>query len=117
MIGAYGLFDCIFSGLFSVDTSSADTVATALHNGGSAVGYTGFLLLSGVLTIIYSKDGSQKIKTFGFLFILCILATGLYGLARIPQLQQVKPFNYLGLWQRVSSFCNYLPIFGTVFTN
>ena len=23
MIGAYGLFDCIFSGLFSVDTSTA----------------------------------------------------------------------------------------------
>ena len=39
-----------------------------------------------------------------------MLATGLYGLARIPQLQQVKPFNYLGLWQRVSSFCNYLPM-------
>ena len=73
MIGAYGLFDCIFSGLFSVDTSTAGTVATALHNGGSAVGYTGFLLLSGVLTIIYSKDGSQKIKTFGFcLFYVCL---------------------------------------------
>ena len=52
--------DCIFSGLFSVDTSTAGTVAAALHNGGSAVGYTGFLLLSGVLTIIYSKYGSQK---------------------------------------------------------
>ena len=110
MIGAYGLFDCIFSGLFSVDTSSAGTVAAALHNGGSAVGYTGFLLLSGVLTIIYSKYGSQKIKPFWLLFILCMLAAGLYGLARIPQLQQVKPFNYLGLWQRVSSFCNYLPM-------
>ena len=34
--------DCIFSGLFSVDTSTAGTVAAALHNGGSAVGYTGF---------------------------------------------------------------------------
>lgn len=111
MIGAYGLFDCIFSGLFSVDTSTAGTVAAVLHNGGSAVGYTGFLLLSGVLTIIYSKYGSQKNKNlFGFLFILCMLAAGLYGLARIPQLQQVKPFNYLGLWQRVSSFCNYLPM-------
>ena len=42
MIGAYGLFDCIFSGLFSVDTSTVGTVAAALHNGGSAVGYTGF---------------------------------------------------------------------------
>lgn len=73
MIGAYGLFDCIFSGLFSVDTSSAGTVAAALHNGGSAVGYTGFLLLSGVLTIIYSKYGSQKIKPFGFcLFYVCL---------------------------------------------
>ena len=116
MIGAYGLFDCIFSGLFSVDTSSAGTVAAALHNGGSAVGYTGFLLLSGVLTIIYSKYGSQKIKTFWLLFILCMLAAGLYGLARIPQLQQVKPFNYLGLWQRVSSFCNYLPMLALCLT-
>ncbi len=35
MIGAYGLFDCIFSGLFSVDTSTAGTVAAALHNGRS----------------------------------------------------------------------------------
>ncbi len=26
MIGAYGLFDCIFSGLFSVDTSTSGTV-------------------------------------------------------------------------------------------
>ena len=74
MIGAYGLFDCIFSGLFSVDTSTAGTVAAALHNGGSAVGYTGFLLLSGVLTIIYSKYGSQKNKTFlAFcLFYVCL---------------------------------------------
>ena len=114
MIGAYGLFDCIFSGLFSVDTSTAGTVAAALHNGGSAVGYTGFLLLSGVLTIIYSKYGSKN-KTF-FLFILCTFAAGLYGLARIPQLQQVKPFNYLGLWQRVSSFCNYLPMLALCLT-
>ena len=73
MIGAYGLFDCIFSGLFSVDTSTAGTVAAALHNGGSAVGYTGFLLLSGVLTIIYSKYGSQKIKTF-WLFVYFMYA-------------------------------------------
>ena len=73
MIGAYGLFDCIFSGLFSVDTSTAGTVAAALHNGGSAVGYTGFLLLSGVLTIIYSKYGSQKIKPF-WLFVYFMYA-------------------------------------------
>ena len=94
------------TGLFSVDTSSAGTVAAALHNGGSAVGYTGFLLLSGVLTIIYSKYGSQKNKKlFGFLFILCMLAAGLYGLARIPQLQQVKPFNYLCRRRDCFDFC------------
>ncbi len=110
MIGAYGLFDCIFSGLFSVDTSTAGTVAAALHNGGSAVGYTGFLLLSGVLTIIYSKYGSQKIKTFLAFCLFYVCCSRLIWLRRIPQLQQVKPFNYLRLMAKVSSFCNYLPM-------
>lgn len=57
MIGVYGLFDCIFSGFFSVDILSVGIVVVVFYNGGLVVGYIGFLLLLGVLIIIYSKDG------------------------------------------------------------
>lgn len=111
-IGLYGLGDCIFTGLFSVDSVEAQwNFSTWVHNIGSGIGYTGFLLFPLILYLIYKKqNNSYESQRYLKLFILSGTIAAMYGLARIPQLNQFTIFQQLGFWQRLSFVFNYLPI-------
>ncbi|ALS36964.1 hypothetical protein ABID30_001835 [Enterococcus rotai] len=111
-IGLYGVGDCIFTGLFSIDTEQANwNVSTWIHNIGSGLGYAGFLLFPLFLYLIYEK---QKEETYSRLYLILLfisfIIAGVYGLARIPGINQLPILNQIGLCQRVSFVFNYLPI-------
>ncbi|MBC2147475.1 DUF998 domain-containing protein [Listeria booriae] len=111
-IGLYGIGDCIFTGLFSIDTEQSTwTLSTWVHNIGSGLGYAGFLLFPLFLILLYRKQGkARQSNIYLVLFIISLLSAGVYGLARIPALNQVPILDQIGFCQRVSFFLNYLPI-------
>ncbi len=111
-IGFYGIGDCIFTGLFSINTNESSwNVSTWVHNIGSGIGYAGFLLFPLIVFLLYRMMGnSQSSRLFLGLTIISFLVAGMYGLARIPGLNQWPILNQLGFCQRLSFFFNYLPI-------
>lgn len=111
-IGTYGIGDCIFTGLFSVDTANSQwNFSTWVHNIGSGIGYAGFLLFPLFLYLIYRKQNNlQASRRYFVLLILSLAVAAIYGLARIPLLNQFTIFQQLGFWQRGSFIFNYLPI-------
>ena len=111
-IALYGICDCMFTGLFSIDQEAASwTFSTWVHNIGSGVGYAGFLLFPAVVALVYQLAGKTREGRVYWLFLAASVLTAiLYGLARIPALAHTTVFSQLGLWQRVSFFFNYLPI-------
>ena len=111
-IGTYGIGDCIFTGLFSVDTADAQwNFLTWVHNIGSGIGYVGFLLFPLFLYLIYKKQNKRELsRRYFVLLFLSLTVAAIYGLARIPQLNQLVIFKQLGFWQRLSFVFNYLPI-------
>lgn len=111
-IGLYGIGDCIFTGLFSVDTEQAQwTFSTWVHNIGSGVGYAGFFVFPLVIFLWYraQNDTKQSLIYLG-LFVASIVVAGMYGLARVPELAKTLVFAQLGFWQRISFIFNYIPI-------
>lgn len=111
-VGFYGVGDCIFTGLFSIDTEkSAWTFSTWVHNIGSGLGYAGFLLFPLFLILVYRKQGNKKlVHYYSFLLVLSLLSAGIYGLARIPAINELPLLNKIGLCQRISFIFNYLPL-------
>lgn len=111
-VGLYGLGDCIFTGLFSVDTAESTwNLSTWIHNIGSGLGYAGFLLFPLCLILLYQKQGiSSQVYLYSVLFGLSLFIAVLYGLARIPALHVLPLFRALGFWQRLSFGFNYLPL-------
>ncbi|MGM0259839.1 DUF998 domain-containing protein [Enterococcus sp. AZ102] len=111
-IGLYGVSDCIFTGLFSVDTHEASwNLSTWIHNIGSGVGYSGFFIFP-LLAAFYAQQKKDKKSIIRYLqfFVLSIVVALGYALARVPELQSTLVFGQLGLWQRISFLCNYFPI-------
>lgn len=113
-IGLYGVGDCIFTGLFSIDTEQSNwTISTWVHNIGSGLGYAGFLIFPLFLVILYRKQGkARQSNIYLLLFIISLLSAGVYGLARIPAINELPILNKIGFCQRISFFLNYLPIVG-----
>lgn len=91
-IGTYGIEDCIFTGLFSVDTADAQwNFSTWVHNIGSGIGYVGFLLFPLFLYLIYKKQNKRELsRRYFVLLFLSLTVAAIYGLARIPQLNQLS---------------------------
>lgn len=111
-IGFYGVGDCIFTGLFSINTEQVKwNLSTWIHNIGSGLGYAGFLLFPFLLFLLYRKQGRTSYsRRYLFLFLISIIFAALYGLARIPAINQLAVFNQLGFYQRLSFVFNYLPM-------
>lgn len=79
-IGIYGIGDCIFTGLFSINTEqTAKYFSTVVHNVGSGVGYAGVYGLARIPTItslpVLSQLGFCKRVSFFFNYLpVAILA-------------------------------------------
>lgn len=111
-IAFYGIGDSIFTGIFSVNPQlDYWNLSTWIHNLGSGLGYTSFLLFPLILAYLFQIEGKRK-SAHVYLFFFCLnLLTALsYGLARFPNMSQGTIFSPLGFWQRISFFSNYLPI-------
>ncbi|WP_086314408.1 hypothetical protein A5821_001975 [Enterococcus sp. 7F3_DIV0205] len=111
-IGLYGVGDCIFTGLFSIDTEQSTwNLSTWIHNIGSGLGYAGFLIFPFLLFLLYRKQGKMThSKLYLILLLISVLFASIYGLARIPVINQLPLLSQIGFWQRVSFIFNYLPI-------
>lgn len=111
-IGLYGIGDCIFTGLFSIDTErSSWTFSTWVHNIGSGLGYAGFLIFPLFLVILYRKKAEKTLSNlYLVLLIVSLLSAGIYGLARIPAMNYLPVLDKIGFCQRISFFFNYLPM-------
>ncbi|MBF2575149.1 DUF998 domain-containing protein [Listeria welshimeri] len=111
-IGLYGIGDCIFTGLFSIDTEQASwTFSTWVHNIGSGLGYAGFLIFPLFLVILYRKKAEKTLSNlYLVLLIVSLLSAGIYGLARIPAVNYLPVLDKIGFCQRLSFFFNYLPM-------
>ena len=111
-VGLYGIGDCIFTGLFSINTNESSwNLSTWIHNIGSGLGYAGFLLFPLLLVLLYRQSGQGTLSHFYLvLTVISLLIAGLYGLARIPSISQFAFFKQLGFFQRLSFFFNYLPM-------
>ncbi|MBC1684256.1 DUF998 domain-containing protein [Listeria welshimeri] len=111
-IGLYGIGDCIFTGLFSIDTEQSSwTFSTWVHNIGSGLGYTGFLIFPLFLVILYRKKAEKTLSNlYLVLLIVSLLSAGIYGLARIPAVNYLPVLDKIGFCQRISFFFNYLPM-------
>lgn len=118
-VGLYGIGDCIFTGLFSINTNeSSCNLSTWIHNIGSGLGYAGFLLFPLLLVLLYRQSGQGTLSHFYLvLTVISLLIAGLYGLARIPSISQFAFFKQLGFFQRLSFFFNYLPMICLSFFN
>lgn len=111
-IGLYGIGDCIFTGLFSIDTEQSSwTFSTWVHNIGSGLGYAGFLIFPIFLVILYRKKAEKTLSNlYLVLLIVSLLSAGIYGLARIPAVNYLPVLDKIGFCQRISFFFNYLPM-------
>jgi hypothetical protein len=111
-LSAYGIGDCISTGVFSIDAQeSVWSLSTWVHNLGSGVGYMGFLISPALFAWYYQRAGNrQKTRSFFLLFLISLFFAVIYGLARLPQFSDFPVLNQLGLCQRISFFFNYLPI-------
>ncbi|MBC1368137.1 DUF998 domain-containing protein [Listeria welshimeri] len=111
-IGLYGIGDCIFTGLFSIDTEQSSwTFSTWVHNIGSGLGYAGFLIFPLFLVILYRKKAEKTLSNLYLaLLIVSLLSAGIYGLARIPAVNYLPVLDKIGFCQRISFFFNYLPM-------
>ncbi|MBF2451390.1 DUF998 domain-containing protein [Listeria welshimeri] len=111
-IGLYGIGDCIFTGLFSIDTEQSSwTFSTWVHNIGSGLGYAGFLIFPLFLIILYRKKAEKTLSNlYLVLLIVSLLSAGIYGLARIPAVNYLPVLDKIGFCQRISFFFNYLPM-------
>lgn len=110
MIGIYGIGDCMFTGLFSIETGQTSwTLETWLHNIGSGVGFAGFFLSPIVLVLLFTKTG-KELRLYVILMVASFLVAFMYLMARLPGINQLPLFSVLGFWQRASLFFNYLPL-------
>ncbi|MBC1678928.1 DUF998 domain-containing protein [Listeria welshimeri] len=111
-IGLYGIGDCIFTGLFSIDTEQSSwTFSTWVHNIGSGLGYAGFLIFPLFLVILYRKKAEKTLSNlYLVLLIVSLLSAGIYGLAQIPAVNYLPVLDKIGFCQRISFFFNYLPM-------
>ncbi|PQF22883.1 DUF998 domain-containing protein [Enterococcus mundtii] len=111
-LGFYAIGDCLFTGLFSLNTQATSwDFSTWVHNVGSSLGYSGFLLFPVFALLLYRKEANQPISRMYIVLIsLSLLSAMIYGLARIPVLNHLPLLDKLGFCQRLSYFFNYLTI-------
>lgn len=105
-IAAFGIGDCIFTGIFSVNSQvKGMTLSSMIHGLGSGIGIIGLLVFPLLLAYAYRKTGQENWqKIYLMLFVLTLFTSGLNGLA------QLTDFTYIGAIQRLSLFFLYLPV-------
>lgn len=110
-VAAFGIGDCIITGLFSIDSSgSVHPIITFIHDAGSGIGFVGLLLIPlAFAAVAYQQQRIGEVCLFLVLFCISALFSLLFAWPRIPVLNQFQ-LPYRGLWQRISLVFLYLPL-------
>lgn len=111
-IAVYAVGACILSGIFAVgETKELLTLSEKIHGYGSVLGFFLFIftpLMIGILSI----RSNQLLP--GIISILCfVIALIFFALFIMADKEKFAHtvISYEGLWQRLSLFCMYVPIF------
>lgn len=110
MIAAYGIGDCIITGLFD---RSSQTIRfdpeEMLHDYASGAGFIALLVGTFLLIRLYSLENrTSLVKSLWLIFLLSSIFMLLFALPRIPIIDQLH-LPYRGLWQRANLLFLYLP--------
>lgn len=106
-LASFAIGQCILTGLFSVNrVSTAFNLSMFIHQLGSFFGTVGMLVVPLFLGRLYSEMGIVKTRN-RYLFLFCLSCL----FALINGLSQLFHFPFIGLWQRLSLLCLYLPPF------
>lgn len=112
LIAAYALGEEIFSGIFSLDIQQPTwNFSSWMHNIGSAIGFSGFMVLPYFIYRYYEKKEDKKWACrYFWLMLINFLVIGFYFVSRMITMFQFAPFHADGFFQRLSYFFNYLPV-------
>ncbi|WP_339101906.1 DUF998 domain-containing protein [Candidatus Enterococcus clewellii] len=110
MIAAFGIGDCIITGLFDQSTNHSEIdIEGMIHNYASGIGFVALLIGTALLFRLYSLENKHFMVTIiPIIFIISLLFMLLFALPKIPILNQVH-VPYRGLWQRGNLLFLYLP--------
>lgn len=108
-IGLFGLTDCIFTGVFSVNESKKIvTAASLIHDYGSGLGF--FSLMLAPYFLARAACNQPQRRNYIGLFLLTLLTTGIYGSPALYRINLPISLAHRGFWQRLNLFCLYLPL-------
>lgn len=112
MIIAFGIGDCIITGLFDRSTEySGINIEDMIHDYASGAGFLALLIGTGLLYRLYSLEENHLMVTvIPIIFVISALLMLLFALPRIPIIDQLH-IPYRGLWQRANLLFLYLPFF------
>lgn len=109
-IVAFGIGDCIITGLVSRAKNSEEVgFSSLLHNYASGAGFLALLLGTLLLIWLYYQEHNQfMVVSLVLIFLLASLFMLLFAMPKLPI---IKAFQvaHRGLWQRLNLFFLYLP--------
>lgn len=110
MIAAFGIGDCIVTGIFDRSGSSSGiSIEEIIHDYASGVGFVALLIGTGLLFKLHTLENNHlMVTTIPMIFIISSLLMLLFALPRIPIIDQLH-IPYRGLWQRLNLLFLYLP--------
>lgn len=109
-IVAFGIGDCIITGLVSRAKNSEEVgFASLLHNYASGAGFVALLLGTLLLIWLYYQEHNQVMVIA--MLIIFLLAGVFMLLFAMPKIPIIKAFqvSHRGLWQRLNLLFLYLP--------
>lgn len=104
-VAAFGIGECIFTGVFSVNHQVPwITLGDLIHGAGSGIGLVGLLIFPYILARCYrALNRSRRAQVYLVIFAVALVTVSLDGLS------QLFKWHYRGLIQRISFVFIYLP--------
>lgn len=109
-IVAFGIGDCIITGLVSRAKNSEEVgFSSLLHNYASGAGFLALLLGTLLLIWLYYQEHNQfMVVSLVLIFLLASLFMLLFAMPKLPIIKAFQ-VTHRGLWQRLNLFFLYLP--------
>lgn len=105
-IACFGIGDCIFTGIFSLQNHNPNlTLSDVIHGVGSMIGVAGLMMFPLLLAIAYHKTNQLGWRNIYFTIFIIALITSL-----LNAMSLFLGFSYPGLIQRFSLIFLYLPV-------
>lgn len=118
MISAFGIGDCLVTGIFDRSASVATLdIEAMIHDYASGAGFVALLIAIFLLIKLYLFEKNRlAIRVLSTLFILSAWFMFLFAAPKIPIIRELH-IPYRGLWQRANLLFLYLPFFFVALNN